>query len=319
MTTECCVLHYISGTAAARDVSKLGKSVDMEAAIVSNQVGSKLSSPMDIIFMSRVIGQGGFTWGSVYVSYLDGNYIGNDMDILFHHEFVHYFDAARGGIFLPIMFQEGLAVFLSGGHFKSEPIIPRAAAMVDMGWYIPLSSLANDFYNQQHDLGYLEAGALVEYLVGTYGWGKYNEFYRNIPFPEKTQTNGMVIDSALRNHFDVSLVELESNFLAYLHSSPITEMDKIDLKETVSFYDSVRRYQEILDPSAYFLYAWLPNGADIRQRGIVADFLRRPGNWDNLLIETLLIGAHDDYFSGDYHDADTILLWTNRIMDILRP
>jgi hypothetical protein len=318
-TTECCILHYINGTAAARDIASLSQMADAESTAVSAQVGSKLSNRIDVIFIARVIGHGGFTWGSVYISYLDENYIGNDMPIVFHHEFVHYYDAVRGGDYLPIMFQEGLAVYLSGGHFRPEPLIPRAAAMVDLHWYIPLTTLANDFYNQQHDRGYLEAGALVEYLVETYGWDAFNEFYRNIPMSDNGQTNGMVIDTSLHEHFGISFAELESAFLGFLHSQTVNESARTDLQVTVSFYDTVRRYQQELDPSAYFLTAWLPNGSDMRQRGIVADFLRRPTNWDNQVIESLLIRAHGQYFGGNYADAETTLKWTNILMDVIAP
>ncbi len=81
------------------------------------------------------------------------------------------------------MLEEGLAVYLTGGHFKPEPLGPRAAALLDLGWYISLSNVANDFYNQQHDIAYLEAGSLVKYLVETYGWSAFNQFYRTIPEP----------------------------------------------------------------------------------------------------------------------------------------
>jgi len=282
-------------------------------------VGSKLDKRIDVILIPRVIGQGGFTGSSVYISYLDENYIGNDMPIVFHHEFVHYYDAVRGGDYLPIMFQEGLAVYLSGGHFKPEPLIPRAAALVDLHGYIPLTTLANDFYNQQHDRGYLEAGALVEYLVETYGWDAFNEFYRNIPEPNSGQTNGDVIDTSSHMHFGISFAELENTFLGFLHSQTVDEAARTDLQVTFSFYDTVRRYQQELDPSAYFLTAWLPNGSDMRQRGIVADFLRRPMTWENQVIESLLIRAHAQFFEGNYADAETTLKWTNTLMDMIAP
>ena len=316
-TSTCCVFHYISGTAAERDISSLSKVADEESAIVSEQMGSTLNKPIDVVFMSRVIGQGGFSSDSVYVSYLDDYYIGNDMAILFHHEFVHYYDAIRGGVFRPSIFQEGLAVYLSGGHFKLEPLIPRAAAMVDLGWYIPLTNLANDFYNQQHDKGYLEAAGLVEYLVETYGWDAFNEFYRDIPNPENGQTTTKVIDTALQKHFNISFTDLESKYIGFLREQTVQEIVRTDLDVTVSFYDTARRYQQMLDPSTYYLTAWLPNGSEMRQRGIVADFLRRPGNWDNQMIETLLIRAHSQYFGGNYPGAENTLKLTNFLMDVI--
>jgi hypothetical protein len=317
-TTVCCNLYYITGTAAERDIVTLSQEADKQSAAVSAQMGSSLSKRIDIIFMSRVVGQGGFTWSGIYVSYLDTDYIGNDMNILFHHEFVHYYDNLLGGVYLPAMLQEGLAVYLTGGHFKPEPLGPRAAALLDLGWYIPLTKIADEFYNQQHDIGYLEAGALVQYLVETYGWGAFNKFYRNIPVPEN-QAISVVMDTALRDHFGISFADLETAYLAYLKSQSVTEDVRTDLQMTVTFFDTVRRYQEALDPSAYFLTAWLPDGSVMRQRGIVADLLRHPDRWENRLFESLLIRSQKELFGGDYKDAERTLKWMNWLLNVVIP
>jgi hypothetical protein len=317
-TTVCCNIYYITGTAAERDISTLSHEADQQSTAVSSQLGISLNQRIDIIFMSRVVGQGGFTWNGVYISYLDENYLGNDLPIVFHHEFVHYYDSTRGGEYLPTVFSEGLAVYLSGGHFKLEPLGPRAAALLDLGWYIPITTLTNDFYNQQHDIGYLEAASLVQYLVETYGWDAFNLFYRSIPAPGNKVVS-VVIDTALHDHFGISFTDLESAYLAYLRSQTVPTDERTDLQLTVTFFDAVRRYQKALDPSAYFLTAWLPDGATMRQRGIVADFLRRPDGWKNHLLESLLVRSHKELFSGDYNNADTALRWTNFIMDAIIP
>jgi len=317
-TTVCCNLYYITGTAAERDIATLSREADEQSAVVSAQMGTSLNKRIDIIFMSRVVGHGGFTWTGVYVSYLDDNYIDNDMSILLHHEFVHFYDRELGGDYLPTMLQEGLAVYLTGGHFKPEPLGPRAAALLNLGWYIPLTTIADDFNNQQHDIAYLEAGALVKYLVETYGWNAFNEFYRTIPTPE-SQTVSAVIDTALQNHFGISFPDLETAFLAYLQTQPFTQDERTDLQLTVAFFDTVRRYQEALDPSAYFLTAWLPDGSVMRQRGIVADYLRHPEEWDNRLLESLLIRSNRELFSGDYLDTERTLKWTNWLLNIITP
>ncbi|HEX7541447.1 MAG TPA: hypothetical protein VF352_04885, partial [Anaerolineales bacterium] len=316
--TVCCNLYYITGTAAERDIVTLSQEADKQSEAVSAQMGSSLSERIDIIFMSRVVGHGGFTLSGIYVSYLDENYIGNDMSILFHHEFVHYYDGALGGSYLPSMLQEGLAVYLTGGHFKPEPLGPRAAALLNLGWYIPLTTIANDFYHQQHDISYLEAGALVQYLVETYGWGAFNEFYRSIPAPEN-QTVSAAMDNALQDHFGVSFADLETAYLASLQSQPVTEDVRTDLRLTVTFFDTVRRYQEALDPSAYFLTAWLPDGSVMRQRGIVADFLRHPEGWENRLFESLLIRSQRELFSSGYKSAERTLRWTNWLLNVVTP
>jgi hypothetical protein len=315
-TTTCCILYYITDTAAERDIATLSREADEESDAVANQIGSKLDKRINLIFVPRLVGQGGFTESDIYVSYLDGNYIGNDLPILFHHEFVHYYDDVVGGDYRPSIFLEGLAVYLTGGHFKPEPLRARAAALLDLGWYIPLTNVADDFYHQQHDIGYLEAATLVKYLVDTYGWGAFNEFYRTIPAPNG-QKDSAVIDTALREHFGISFADLETAYLAYLRAQPFTEDERADLRLTVKFFDTVRRYQAALDPSAYFLTAWLPDGSVMRQRGIVADFLRHPNGWDNRLVESLLSRAQAELFNGDYAGAERILNWINSILDVV--
>ena len=317
-TTICCDIHYITGTAAERDLASLEQTADEQAVEVSKQLGASLKTRITLTFMPRLIGHGGFTWSGVYISYLDGNPIGNDMPIVLHHEFVHYYDAALGGEYFPSIFQEGLAVYLSGGHFKPELLSPRAAALLDLGWYIPLTTLANDFYNQQHDIGYLEAGSLIQYLVETYGWGAFNEFYRTIPQPSG-QDNAAVIDSALHTSFGVSFADLEAAYLAYLRSQPVTDDIRTDLRLTVEFFNAVRHYQAVLDPSAYFLTAWLPDGSVMQQRGIVADFLRHPNSWKNQLEESLLSRTQKELFSGDYQAAERDLKWTNWVSAVIAP
>ena len=318
-TTTCCIIHYITGTAAERDILVLGREADQESAAVAKQIGLTLDKPIDVTLMSRVVGQGGFTAGSVYLSYLDGNYTADEMPILFHHEFVHYYDSVAGGKYRPPFFEEGLAVYLSGGHFKPEPLVARAAALLTLGWYIPLTNVADDFYNQQHDISYLEAATLVKFMVDTYGWQAFNAFYRDISAPGNGQSDSAVIDAALHAHFKLSFADLETAYLAYLRRQPFTEDQRADLQVTVEFFDTVRRYQAALDPSAYFLNAWLPDGSVMRQRNIVADLLRHPAGWENRLSESLLERAHAEWFSGDYAGAERSLQWTNRLLNILVP
>jgi hypothetical protein len=317
VTTDCCRIHYISGTDAARDIAQLAEIADRQSQAVAAQMGASLPERIDVTFMPRVIGHGGFAWDGLYISYLDENYAGNEMDIVLHHEFVHYYDGSIGGECLPSIFQEGLATYLSGGHFKPEPIGPRAAALLDLDWYIPLEPLANDFYNHQHETGYLEAAALVQYFHETYGPGAFNEFYRTIEC--EGQTPAQAIDAALRDNFSLSLPDLETAFISYLSAQPVTDDIRTDLELTVSYFDTLRRYQSVFDPSAYFLTAWLPDGRVMRERGIVADLTRRPLRWQNRLVEALLVRAHAELFGGDYESARQTLEWTNRILGWISP
>jgi len=131
------------------------------------------------------------------------------------------------------------------------------------------------------------------------------------------QKDSAVIDIALREHFGISFADLETAYLAYLRAQIFTEDERADLRLTVEFFDMVRRYQAALDPSAYFLTAWLLDGSLMRQRGIVADFLRHPNGWDNRLVESLLSRAQAELFNGDYACAERILNWSNWALDVV--
>jgi hypothetical protein len=316
--TDCCIIYYITGTDAARDLDNLVAIADQESADVAAQFGTTLQERIPLIFMPRVIGHGGFAWTGVYISYLDGNYVGNQLDMVLHHEFVHYYDDWIGGEYMPSVLQEGLAVYYSGGHFKPEPISQRAAALLDLDWYIPMATLADDFYNQQHDIGYLEAAALVQYIHETYGPGSFIEFYRTISYMEG-KTDSQILDAALQQDYSLSLAEFETGFLDYLSAQTVTEAIRWDLELTIADYDLVRRYQSLFDPSAYFLTAWLPDGQVMRDRGILADLTRRPSAWQNLLVEELIRRANADLFAGEYGSAERGIYWTNKLLDILEP
>lgn len=306
-TSDCCTLHYITGTAAQRDLDELEKMIDEQAQDVSRLLEAEFEKSISIVLLPRVLGHGGFTSNEISVSYLDRNYAGSSPQIVLHHELVHALDSSLGGDLRPTFLLEGLAVYLSGGHFKSEPLMPRAAALLDLDWYLPLRPLADDFYPSQHEIGYLEAGALVEFMVETWGWQAFSNFYRDIhPGPEGA-SQSQAISAALRQHFELSFDDLEERFLQALRAEQVTEDSRQDVRQTVRLYDAVRKYQQTLDPSAYFMTAWLPDGEQMRQRGIVADYLRHPASMDNLVVETMLVSADAYLREGNYSRAGNYL------------
>ncbi len=316
VVTRCCTINYISGTDAARDIEALGETADAIADNLSLLMPGPEKEKIPVVIMSRTLGHGGFTNGAIYVSYLDRNYAGSTFDMVFKHELVHWLDRALGGDLRPTIFLEGLAVYLAGGHFKPEPLIPRAAALLSLNWYIPLRPLADLFYPSQHEIGYLEAGALVQYLVETYGWDAFNAFYRDIhPAPSGLQSDA--IDLALLSHFGLTLDQLEEDFLAHLQAQPVDLAHIEDVRLSVQFYDTVRRYQQMFDPSAYFQTAWLADESVMRQKNITADYLRRPDGILNKYLENLLVETDIALQSGDYTDTAQRLQALNVMLDIL--
>ncbi len=315
--TVCCNIHYISGTAAERDLETLKTMVDAQAADDERRLQTKLKGKIPLIFLPRVLGHGGFASDAIYVSHLDQNYAGSTTRQVVHHEIVHWLDGQMGGDLRPSILVEGLAVFFSDGHFKVEPLFSRAAALIKLDWYIPLRQLTDSFYMSQHEIGYIQAGALIGYMIQTYGWEDYNAFYRDL-HSVQDGTDADVLDTALQAHFNLSLDQLEMEFMAFLRQQTVTEDDLADVRLTVAFYDSVRRYQLALDPSAHFLTAWLPNGDEMRQRKIVADYLRHPLSAANQRIESLLVSADANLRAGKYGAAEVDIRAANLLLDLLR-
>jgi hypothetical protein len=171
----------------------------------------------------------------------------------------------------------------------------------------------DNFYFAQHEIGYLQAGAFVQFLVEKMGWEAFDAFYRDIQ-PLKDEKGEVIqahpseiVDRALQKHFNMDLGEIEGDFLVYLKEQSLSPEWAEDVRLTIAFYDTVRRYQMLLDPSAYFLYAWLPGNQEMREKGIVADYLRRPGETENLLLEELLVAADDRLRRGEYEQVSSLL------------
>ena len=311
--TQCCRIHTISGTAAARDIDHLAAIVDERARLAAQQLGYSLEQGpdsgnlLDINIIPRVLGQGGFTGSEVTVSYGDENYMPSDIGIIIQHELIHRMDAALGGDYRPIMLAEGLAVYLTGGHYKMEPVVSQAAILAREGKYLPLTILSEDFYSHQHEESYLEAASLITYMVQTWGWTAFNQFYRDI-HQQPNQNAAQAINEALQRHFGISLQDLDLKLISWLMAQPVLPDMRSDLNTMVDFFNAVRDYQKALDPSAYFREVWLPDPAEMRKRGIVADYLRGPQDDLNLRIIAYLKKAGQSWRNGQYLQT-TIDLW----------
>jgi hypothetical protein len=318
-TTDCCTIYYITNTAAARDIAELAAEADAQARDATQRMGIPFTEPITVTLLSRVLGHGGFANDEISISYLDDNYANNRYDIVLHHEMIHILDARLGGEYRPNLFVEGLAVYMTGGHFQPEPLLERAAALLQIEggeWYIPLADLADDFYPSQHEIGYLEGGALIAYMVDRWGWEAFSAFYRGIrPTEDKRQSSA--INAALQTHFDLSFGDLEADFLRTLHQQKVGPDQRANLRLTVIYYDTLRQYQRLLDPSAYFATAWLMDSVEMRRRGIVADYVRHPNGEINRKLEGMLIEANRHMAAGEYELAEVILQEIERTLETM--
>lgn len=321
--SQCCVIYYMTHTAAERDLTDLLERVDRQAQAVEQKLAFQSPEPIIVIFLPRLLGHGGFANNQIHVSYLDRNYTGGLPDMVIHHELVHRLDAALEADYAPSLLVEGIAVYLTGGHFKPEPLMPRAAALLEtwgepqqpgLDWYLSLETLANDFYRSQHEIGYLQAGALVEFMIETWGWEAFADFYGDIP---ERSTPSQALDEALRLHFGFGLADLEARFIAALRRQPYDAALLADVRLTVQHYDTVRRYQQALDPSAYFMTVWLPDSERMRQEGIVADYLRHPETPLHVVLELMLANAGEALVEGRYPQVEQHLFAVNAVLDAL--
>lgn len=303
-TTDCCILQYLSGTAAERDLPLLTAATAAGVAHVEEQLDARLPAPFEVHFVNRVIGHGGYAYQGLTLSYLDRHYAGANLETVVRHEAAHVLDRATMG-WSPALVTEGLAVWAAGGHFKPEPLPERTAALVELGWYIPLEELANDFYRQQHEIGYMEAGAFVAYLVEMYGWEGFQRLKGSFD-PEAGGETAM-LDAALQEAFGVSLSESEADFLDWLAAHPPGAENRRDVELTVHLFDAVRAYQQAYDPSAYFLSGWLPDPVEGARLSVEADFIRRRAMPENIALETMLIAARQALERGDYERCQALL------------
>ena len=309
--SACCLFHYLTGTAAARDIDVIRAQADAAFAHVSATLGITREQKVGFTLVSRLLGHGGFASSEISLSYLDRNPAVTELFSVFAHEGTHILDRQIATV-RPTMMVEGLAVYVAGGHFKTEPLDARAAAVLALDRYIPLTDLANGFYPAQHEIGYLEAGAFINYLVARDGWPTFKGMYATF---QSAPTDAAMLDAALRAHYNVTLADMEAEWLAYLRAQPADPAQVEDLRLTVALFDTLRRYQQLKDPAAYFLSAWLPDGREARRRNIVGDFVRHPLAPDNIALEAMLDAAGMNLHAGAYPATADLLAAVNTALD----
>ena len=313
VTGDCCTFHFPSGTAAARDIDTIARIADEAIAFVEERLDTRSEERLEVYLVDRVLGHGGFAGDEITISYLDRNYAGGGLLEVFRHEGTHLLDRRIADGEQPALLVEGFAVYITGGHFKIEPLPERAAALLQDGDTIPLRDLANDFYPSQHETGYLEAGAFIDYLVQRDGYDAFVELYDGMK-RQPDESDADMIDREMQAVYGIGLDEMEGDWLATLQALDAGDQRR-DVMNTIAFYDTVRRYQRALDPSAYFLGAWIPDIGQARSRGLVADYLRHPREAENIALETMLVAAAEAFTARDYDRGETLLASVNAVLD----
>lgn len=301
--SACCIFHYLTGTAAARDIAQIEAEADRAFARTADKLEVAPAGKAVFTLLSRLIGQGGFTNSEIYLTYTDRNPAGLDLPTALAHEAVHLLDreitTAR-----PAFLAEGLAVYLAGGHYRPEDLDRSAAALLSLGRYLPLPALARDFYPAQHEIGYLEAGAFVKYLVDRFGWERFRGLYASF---EAGEDESAMLSDGLRSAYGLPLEALEADWLSGLRARPPDPEAARLLQLKLNLYEAVRGYQQQDDPDAYFLTAWLPDGPTARRLGASADFVRSPRAAENIALEVMLTEAEAALAQGRAGPAQALI------------
>jgi hypothetical protein len=305
--TDCCIFHFLSGTAAARDIDLIAENFQQAAGDFEAWMGKEIGSRMDIYLIDRMLNNGGFGGlGKLFISYTD-RYFGPTMgsaglQLLARHEFSHAadigFENASDGLDYNY---EGLAVYIAGGHYKREPFAKRGAALYDLGQYAPVS----DFI-PQHELSYLHAALILTYIVDTYGQQKLWEFLNaDADIPDE---QWLPLGDAVQLTFGISLAEFDEGFRAWLEKNePGEQLD--DLRLTIELQDARREYQTRYSPQPLFMMMDVVDD--------LGDTLTRPENLTlmmreahapaNIAVELLIANAQRAIIAGSYAEAEELI------------
>lgn len=298
-------LHYLTHTAAERDLPQLIAEAQAAYRAIAAQLGES-TQPTHVYLLDRVIGQGGYAsedW--IAVTYTDRNYAPANLPMLLRHELVHRLDASIGCQSAPALLREGLAVYLPGGHYRPEPVPQEAALLLATDRFIPLSELATGFYTHQHEIGYLEAGALIAYVVDQYGWEPVRTLCQ-----ATTQTTGgqrEQLEAGVQALGAADLADFEQAWLTWLRAVQTTPQERTVLDLELRLMDTMRIYQVRYDPAAHFLSGILFDPQVGAGREIIADFVRRPREPEALALEMLLQQAGALLVQNDTTTATAVL------------
>lgn len=293
---DCCMLHYLTHTAAGRDIDQIASTVQEAAADLEAFANFEITRTIDIYLIDRLWFNGAFGGnGELVASYTDRSYgpsVGEaGLENLVRHELGHAAD------FPFFSYSEGLSVYLARGHYKPEPLPERAAAMLELGYYSPDSGPL-----PQHEVRYLHQAALINYIVETYGWDRLWEFaVADSKQPSATfEERGEIVASTL----GVSDDELERDFVAWARAHDPGEQVE-DLALTVELQDLRRQYQEKFAPYPQFLLS-LTGGRWTEPRYIPTN-IREARTPAHIATELLIGNAQRAIFEGRYDDARSLI------------
>jgi hypothetical protein len=300
-TLDCCSIHYLSGTAADRDIVQIKNDIKRNMEEVEAVFKIKFEpQAFTFYFVDNVWGNGGYAFDKgIVINYLDRYYgPSQGLDQLIRHEATHSALSLIGA--KPQMgplFGEGIPVYVAGGHYNEEPLREKAAALVELGMFVPLETLYRDFSLLQHEARYLQSGALVAYLVEKYGWDKLMILVKS---PTEGSGDGWSwLERAFLKTYEQTPVQLETELLEWLQVSP--SGDQVEaLSLTIELQNLRRQYQACCAPALDFTTL----SADPLDVNCLSVFVREGRSPENLVIEILLAQSQVCVLNGDYAQAE---------------
>lgn len=305
----CCTLHYITNTAAARDLETIADHAQQAADDFAQVTSVEVENQLDIYIMDRMWGNGAFAGGGeLLMAYTDRYYGpsqgGPGLETVFRHEFTHAMrvDSTDDGFF---PFSEGLAVFVAGGHYKPEPIPQRGAAMLKLGYDAGLDSLSS-----QHEIAYLSGASFWAYLAEEYGWDTSLEFGRNAAGDRFHVAEER--DQIMEDILGVSSDTFEADYLAWLEShEPGEQLD--DLRLTIALQDLRRQYQRDYAPEPFSIFG--KSEETYGRPGYLPILIRESNAPPNVAVELMIANAQKAIVAGDYATAEVLIEAIGGVLD----
>lgn len=297
---ECCVLHYLTNTAAARDIEHIAEMAQEATDEVEGLAGRQLDGKFMVVLMDRMWFNGGFGGGgSIAVSYTDRSYSSLQGDIGLRTVLLHEATHALGGDEdSQFMLGEGIAVYYAGGHYKPEPFTERGAALYDLGWWVPLGESG---FN--HETRYLMEALIIHYINEVYGADVLQAFmdYRIEGLGEEEFVDYFQwFDEAIPAATGKTIDEFNTDYEAWLDSNePGDQLE--DLYLTVMLQELRREYQRQYAP--YPMSVFLMPDELYLDPSLIPDLIREAHAPINIAFEVLIMHAQQDLQAGNYDEV----------------
>jgi len=303
--TDCCNVTYLENSAAARDLEALASIIEESALAVEAHFGLELPQ-VDFILIDTLWGNGGYAGQEVVVSYLDRDFSPGRHETFRQtvlHELAHAVtDQIEFGV--PWPFTEGVAVQFTGGHFKPEPLGPRARALADAGDLPTLQYLFDSFPEMQHETRYAAAGAFTEFLVTQYGLDRMIDLYS----ADVSRAGSAWLDRAGARVLGDDLAALQAGFDEWVDSFTASTQ-ALDVELTVALQEARRSFQAVFNPYPnYFIY---PSVTATGQDSLA---MRDASSPRLVAVEALIAYAQDLIIAGDLDVASAVVTEIERIV-----